>query len=170
MSVPTVTEHKPHKHDAQLQMLRAVASFELAKGLVVLLAAFGVLLLVHRDPWDVADGLIRLLHISPDGHFAHIFLNWADTLTAAKLWTVAGAALAYSVLRFIEGYGLWHARAWAEWIALISGSLYLPFEIVKVVHRQSYFHVGLLVVNLLIVLYMAYLLKTGKSVHGLGAA
>ena len=163
-------ESAAHHHDAQLQVLRAVASVELSKGLVVLLAAFGVVFLVHRDPWDVADALLRLLHISPDAHFAHKFLNWADTLTDAKLWTVAGVALTYSVIRFVEAYGLWNARAWAEWMALISGALYLPYEIYKVAHRQSWLHIGILVVNLVVVLYMAYLLKTGKNSHRLPEA
>lgn len=156
-------ETAPHKHDAELQLLRAVASIELTKGVVVLLAAFGVLFVVHRDPWDLADSLLRLVHVSPDGHFAQVFLNWADTLTDAKLWTVAAVAIAYSLLRFVEGYGLWFARAWAEWIALISGSLYLPFEIYKVIHRQSALHIAILVVNLAIVVYMAYLLKVGRN-------
>jgi uncharacterized membrane protein (DUF2068 family) len=155
----------PHKHDAELQVLRAVASIELSKGVIVLLAAFGVLFVVHRDPWDLADGLLRLLHVSPDGHFAQLFLNWADTLTDAKLWTIAAVAIAYSMLRFVEGYGLWYARAWAEWIALVSGSLYLPFEIYKLIHRQSALHIGILIVNLAVVVYMAYLLKVGKSNH-----
>lgn len=151
---------------ANLQVLRGIATLELAKGLIVLLAACGVLLLMQReDPWDIADGLLRLLHISPDHHFAQVFLDWADSLTIAKIWTVAAAALSYSVLRFLEAYGLWYARAWAEWIALISGALYLPFEIYKLVHRQSFFHVSVLLINLAIVFYMAYLLKTGQSIH-----
>jgi len=149
----------------QLQVLRAVATLEVTKGMIVLLAAIGVMLVVNKDPSDLADGLLRLVHISPDHHFAQVFLDWADTLTAAKLWAVAAAALAYSVLRFVEAYGLWYARAWAEWIALVSGTLYLPFEIYKLVHRQSLFHVGVLVVNLAVVLYMAYVLKTGGSLH-----
>jgi uncharacterized membrane protein (DUF2068 family) len=149
-----------------LQVLRAVATLEVTKGLIVLLAACGVLLLIQReDPWDIADGLLRLLHISPDHHFAQVFLDWADTLTVTKLWAVAAAGLSYSVLRFVEAYGLWYAKAWAEWIALISGALYLPFEIYKLVHRQSLFHVSLLLVNLAVVFYMAYLLKTGQSLH-----
>jgi len=143
-----------------------VASLELAKGMIVLLAACGVLLLIRReDPWDVADSLLKLLHISPDHHFAQVFLDWADSLTAARIWTVAGAALAYSVLRFVEAFGLWYARAWAEWIALISGAIYLPFEIYKVIHRQNFFHVSVLLVNVAIVLYMVYELKTGESLH-----
>jgi uncharacterized membrane protein (DUF2068 family) len=153
----------PQSHDHNLQALRAIASFELTKGMIVLFAGLGVLFAVGHDPWDVADGVLRLLHISPDHHFAQLFLNWADSLTDAKLWTVAAAAGAYAILRFLEAYGLWYARTWAEWIALISGAMYLPFEIYKLIHRQSLLHISILVINLIIVLYMAYLLKTGKG-------
>jgi uncharacterized membrane protein (DUF2068 family) len=153
---------------ASLQVLRAVASLELTKGMIVLLAACGVLLLMRReDPWDIADGLLHLLHISPDHHFAQVFLDWADSLTSAKIWTVAIAALSYSVLRFVEAYGLWYARAWAEWIALISGTVYLPFEIYKLVHKQNLFHISVFLINVAVVLYMVYALKTGDSVHHL---
>lgn len=158
-------ESAPCSHSHTLQVLRGIASFEMAKGLVVLLVALGLLFLMGRDPWDVADGLLRILHISPDHHFAQAFLDWADTLTAAKLWAVAAAAAAYSVLRFVEAYGLWYARAWAEWIALVSGCLYLPFEIYKLIHRQNVFHITVLLINVAIVVYMAYLLWSGKSPH-----
>lgn len=153
----------PHAHNRSLQALRAIASFELAKGLIVLLAALGVVFAVGHDPWDLADGVLRLLHISPDHHFAQIFLNWADTLTDTKLWIIAAVATVYSILRFVEAYGLWYARTWAEWIALISGSLYVPFEIYKLIHRQSWIHIAVFVINVVIVLYMVYLLKTGKG-------
>jgi uncharacterized membrane protein (DUF2068 family) len=154
------------EHGANLQVLRAVATFELTKGLIVLLSACSVLLLVHKeDPWDIADGLLRLLHISPDHHLAQMFLDWADNLTETKLWAIAAVAAAYSFLRFVEAYGLWYARAWAEWIALVSGTLYLPFEIYKVIHRASLFHVSVLLINLAVVLYMIYALKTDESPH-----
>jgi uncharacterized membrane protein (DUF2068 family) len=152
---------------SQLRVLRTIATFELTKGLIVLLAAFGVFLLMQRDPWDVAEGFLRLLHISPDHHFAQVFLNWADGLTDQKLLAVALGASAYSIMRFAEAYGLWFAKTWAEWIALISGGLYVPFEVYKLWHRVSAFHVGVLLVNLAIVLYMAYVLWSGGSLHHL---
>src|SRR5580704_1479053 len=153
-------------HRISLPVLRTVASFELAKGMIVLLAACGVLFLIRReDPWDIADALLKLLHISPDHHFAQVFLDWANSLTEAKVWAVAGVAVGYSLLRFVEAYGLWYARAWAEWIALISGTLYLPFEIYKLINRPSLFHVGVFVINVAVVLYMVYELKTGESLH-----
>jgi uncharacterized membrane protein (DUF2068 family) len=137
--------------------LRAVASVEFLKGLVVLLAGFGVLSLVHRDAWDVAESFLEWLHISPEEHYAQVFLNLADQITDAKLWTVAIGALAYSALRFVEAYGLWRARAWAEWLALISGAIYLPFEIVELARRPDWIRLSIFLVNLAVVLYMAFL-------------
>ncbi|HZR58648.1 MAG TPA: DUF2127 domain-containing protein [Terriglobales bacterium] len=153
-----------HNHQAaHRKVLQAVASFELAKGLVVLAAGLSVLLIVHRDTGDIADWCLRVLHISPDHHFAQVFLNWADTLTEQKLFAVAGVAGVYAILRFVEAYGLWHARAWAEWIALISGGMYLPFEIYKLIHRPNLFHGSVFIINVAVVIYMAFLLVTGRA-------
>ena len=130
---------------------------EFLKGLVVLLAGFGVLSLVHRDAWDVAESFLEWLHISPDTHYAQVFLNLADQVTDAKLWAVAMGALAYSMLRFLEAYGLWRERAWAEWLALISGAIYLPFELIELARRPDWVRLAILLVNLSVVLYMVFL-------------
>ena len=156
--IATAQSEQPH-----IKVLRAVASLELIKGLIVLAAGFGVLLLTHKDPGDIADWFLSVLHISPDHHFAQVFLDWADTLTDTKLWVVAGVAAVYSMLRFIEAYGLWKARAWAEWIALVSGTLYLPFEIYKVMQSRNLFHVSVLTVNLAVVVYIAYVLLDARA-------
>ncbi len=155
----------PHFHvgpawrgrSGQVKVLRAVASLELAKGLIVLAAGGAILFLLHKDTYEVAENLLHVLHISPDRHLAHVFLRWADGLTDRKLWAVSGVALTYSTLRFVEAFGLWKARGWAEWIALVSGALYIPFEVRELIHRLSLFHVSLLAINLAIVAYMAYL-------------
>jgi uncharacterized membrane protein (DUF2068 family) len=145
------------RHDRELKALRAVASLELTKGVIVLLAGFGVLSLRHHDVWGVADSLLYLLHINPDRHYARIFLDWADEVTDAKLLTIALLAMAYSLLRFVESFGLWRERAWAEWLALVSGALYVPFEVWDLVHKPTWIRAGILLVNLFVVWYMAYL-------------
>jgi len=141
----------------QLKALRAVASVEFLKGMAVLLAGFGMLSLVHRDAWDVAESFLEWLHISPEEHYAQVFLNLADQITDAKLWTVAIGAVAYSALRFVEAYGLWKARAWAEWLALISGAFYLPFEMIELARRPDWIRLSIFLINLAVVLYMAFL-------------
>jgi len=148
-------------HRVQTGALRAVASFEFAKGLFVLLAGLAALLLVHRDAWVVAESLLTLLHISPDRRYAQIFLDFADRITDARLWAAASLATAYAVLRFTESYGLWRERPWAEWLALISGSLLLPFEIRGLLHGATLFRWGFLLGNIVIVFYMGYLLYAG---------
>lgn len=138
--------------------LRAVASLELAKGVGVLLLGFGAVSMVHKDAWDVAESLLRFLHVNPDHHrYAQVFLNLADNITDKKLWALAAGAAAYSIVRFIEAYGLWQERTWAEWFALISGALYVPFEAYEVVRRTNAIHVAVLLINLIIVFYMLYL-------------
>jgi uncharacterized membrane protein (DUF2068 family) len=155
--VPVPDKLRRLEHRSQVGILRTVATLELGKGVVVVVAAFGVILLMQHDPWDVANDLLQILHISPDHHFAQVFLDWADSLTDQKLWAIVGVALAYATLRFAEGYGLWHARPWAEWVALVSGAMYIPFELYASLRRPDPFHIAVLLGNLAIVLYMAYL-------------
>jgi uncharacterized membrane protein (DUF2068 family) len=142
------------EHRARLQALRTVALLEFGKGLLVMAAALS---LYWVDPSDVAEDFLSFLHISPDRHFAQVMLDWADTLSNAKIWVVVLVACIYSGLRFAEAYGLWRARAWAEWVALVSGAIYLPFEVYKLAHRVTPFHAGVLLVNLAIVAFMFYL-------------
>jgi uncharacterized membrane protein (DUF2068 family) len=148
--VPEGTEHR-----ARLHALRTVALVEFAKGLLVLAAAFAVMFWV--DPSDVAGWFLDFLHISPDRHFAHLLLRLADSLSNAKVWVVVSTACSYSGLRFAEAYGLWKARAWAEWIAMVSGAIYLPFEVSILAHCVTLFHAGVLILNVAIVAFMFYL-------------
>jgi uncharacterized membrane protein (DUF2068 family) len=147
---------------AEIQVLRGVATLEFSKGIVVLLAAGVFLFVVQRESSDLGQDILDLLHISPDHHFARVFLGWADSLADMKTWVVAGVTLAYSTLRFVEAYGLWKARAWAEWIALLSASLYVPFEAYSWVREPNLFHSSLLFINLAVVFYMGYLRITAR--------
>jgi uncharacterized membrane protein (DUF2068 family) len=143
------------EHRARLQALRTVALLEFVKGLLVLAAALGIAFFV--DAKDVAEWFLQLLHISPDRHFAQLLLRGAGRLSDAKVWVVVTVACAYSGLRFVEAYGLWRARAWAEWVALVSGMLYLPFELRLLVHRVTLLHAAFLMVNLAVIAFMFYL-------------
>lgn len=136
--------------------LRAIAIFEAVKGTGVILLALGLLTLLHRDVEDAVESLLVHLHLNTDHRVARVILKAASGVTDARIWGIAGAALAYSTVRFVEAWGLWHKRVWAEWFALLSGGLYLPWEIMKVAEQPNFFHVGLLAGNLVIVLYMLY--------------
>ncbi len=154
---------KPHLQ--QRHMLRAVALFELVKGTSVALMGFCALILVHKDLWLIAESLLALLHISTDRRFAQLFLDFADSVTDARLWAAARIAFAYAALRFTEGYGLWRGRTWAEWVALVSGGLLLPFEVRELFRGLTIWRCGLLVGNLAVVLYMVYVIVANRRLR-----
>src|SRR5438874_4918452 len=149
--------HLPDKREREKLGLRTIAVFEAVKGLLVLAVGFGVWRLRHRDIDDVVDRIISFFHINPEGHLSNIFSKAAEHLTQKTLVLVALGALVYSIIRFAEAYGLWRARAWAEWFALISGTIYIPFEIRALMHHPNPIKWGILLINILIVLYMAHL-------------
>lgn len=146
-------DHKPRSHR---QGLRAVAVLEMAKGLGAVL--FGVWLLSFRqkDIGDLMANLLDRLHVDPAHEFAVKLVSLADKITPEKVLVAALLAFAYAIIRVIEGYGLWHARAWAEWFALVSGAAYLPWELWGFLRRPNWFHATLIVINVIVVLYIAY--------------
>jgi uncharacterized membrane protein (DUF2068 family) len=153
-------QHVPNYR--QRRVLRAVAGFELFKGIFVLLMGFCALALVHKDVWLYAESLLALFHINTDRHSAQLFLTFADSVTDARLWAAARIAFAYAVLRFTEAYGLWKGRTWAEWVALVSGTLLLPLEVRELFRGVTTIRCLLLVGNVAIVLYMLYVIMSNR--------
>jgi len=147
----------------QRRVLRAVAGFELFKGIFVLLMGICALALVHKDVWLYAESLLAVFHISTDRHSAQLFLTFADSVTDARLWAAARIAFAYAVLRFAEGYGLWKGRTWAEWVAFVSGTLLLPLEVRELFRGVTTIRCLLLVGNVALVLYMLYVIMSNSK-------
>lgn len=146
----------------QRRMLRAVALFEFVKGIFVVIMGLCALALVHKDVWLYAESLLALFHISTDRHSAQVFLDFADNVTDARLWAVARIAFTYGVLRMTEAYGLWKGRVWAEWLALVAGSLLLPMEIRELMRGLTVFRCVLFVGNMAVVLYMLYVIRENR--------
>ncbi len=153
---------KPDPHRRQRRVLRAVAGFEFFKGIFVVAMGICALALVHKDTWLIAESLLALLRISTDHRFAQTFLDFADSITDARLWAAARIAFAYAALRFTEAYGLWKERTWAEFMACVSGTLLLPLEIRELFRGVTFFRCALLIGNVAIVLYMVYIILANR--------
>jgi uncharacterized membrane protein (DUF2068 family) len=149
-------------HRRQRHVLRVVALFECLKGIAVLLMGFAAIYLLHKDTWLIAESLLSRLHISTDNRWALRFLDFADSITDARLWDAAGIAFAYAGLRFTEAYGLWKGRTWAEWVAFVSGTLLLPVEIHELFRGVTAVRIVLLIGNVAIVLYMLYVILESR--------
>jgi uncharacterized membrane protein (DUF2068 family) len=151
----------PH-HRRQRRLLRAVASFEFFKGIFVTVMGLSALALVHKDVWLIAESLLALFHISTDRRSAQWFLDFADSITDARLWAAASVAFVYAMLRFTEAYGLWKERTWAEWVAFVSGGMLLPFEVRELFRGLTLLRCAVLVGNLAVVFYMLYVIRSNR--------
>lgn len=147
---------QPHTTKPHLQGLRAVAVVEIAKGLGAIAFGLWILTFRHKDLGDMMANLLDRLHVDPAHEIAIKLVSMADRITPEKVEIVAGVALFYALVRFTEGYGLWHCKTWAEWFALISGAAYLPWETWEFARHPNWFHAGIILINIGVVLYIAY--------------
>ncbi len=139
---------------AMVRGVRIVAVFEALKGALVLSAGLGLLSLLHHDLQAVAERLVRHSHLNPARHYPRIFIEAASHTNDSRLRSLAALAFLYAAVRFVEAYGLWRMRVWAEWFAIIAGSVYLPVEVYEIFRRVTWMRGMVLLTNLLIVAYL----------------
>lgn len=139
-----------------------IAVFEAVKGVIGLIAGFGILSLMHRDIAEFAEDLVGFLHLNSEGRLAHQIVETVTKLDPSNIEIFFALSLLYAAVRFVEAYGLWRLRAWAEWFAIISGAIYIPFEIYEFFHKPTYLRIGILLFNIAIVIYLYSFRKKQK--------
>lgn len=148
--------------------IRAVALLEAAKGVLILLVGLGLFSLAPGDVQRAAEALVTHAHLNPAAHYPRIFLDLAGRVTDARLLLLAAGAMVYASARFVESYGLWLERRWAEWFAAFSGGIYIPFELIEIHGHVSYLSVGALILNMAVVALMVYRLHHPHATAGSG--
>jgi uncharacterized membrane protein (DUF2068 family) len=139
--------------------VRAIALLEAAKGALVIVVGFGLFFLVHRDAQTFAEHLVEHLHLNPAHHYPQIFIATITNVSDARLQLLSAGATAYASVRFVEAYGLWRGRRWAQWFGAVSGAIYIPFEIYELLKHPRPLSVGALVVNVVVVAYLVRALR-----------
>jgi uncharacterized membrane protein (DUF2068 family) len=102
----------------------------------------------------VLHSLFEQLGINIDHSKLVGLITRALTLSPTTLrWLAVGLAF-YAVIELIEGTGLWLAKRWGEYFAMVATSLGLPYEIYELITKVTVFKLALFGVNLLLVLYL----------------
>ena len=150
--------------------LRLIAAFEAVKGVLGLSLGIGLYVLSGHHEHPFLQSIIRYFHLADAGHSPHFIvsmLTHPDSLRL-EMWTVIAAL--YSALRFVEAYGLWLARRWGEWLALVGVAIYVPFEIYALTLGVSVLKVALLLLNLVLVAYLAAILRATRRKRAIADA
>lgn len=135
--------------------LYSVIGIKLGKALLLLGLAAGIFSLLGDDLRVESDRLARWLRQDPEDQFWLALADKLRAVTPAGIRWLASGTLMYSGLLFVESVGLVLRAGWAAWLAIGETAFFIPVEVVELVRQFRLGVLALLVVNLLIVVYLA---------------
>lgn len=139
---------------ASSESIKAVAIYEIVKGVSALIAA-GALGLWHKD----LDQWLATATETWQRYFGQLFALQVESTVelaqkASKNWTLFLLFIyIYISLRFIEAYGLWQDKTWAYWFSVIGYGIFIPIELYYlIVSPFDWFKLSILLLNIVIVI------------------
>jgi uncharacterized membrane protein (DUF2068 family) len=147
--------------DATILRLLAVERF--GRGVLVLLAAYGVFRFrAHHDAVQRAfnEDLPLIKPIADkigwnleQSSIVHTLRTVIEANTKTLLW-VAFGLIVYGLLQMVEATGLWLLKRWGEYFAVVATSVFIPIEVFELTEKLTWFRVSALLVNIGAVLYI----------------
>jgi len=135
--------------------LRLIAAYKIVQALGLVLAAAAAFHLERQHNMDRLVGWLEHLSLSDT---SEVRWHLIDALTelGPRRWVAIGViALGYAALFLTEGIGLWLRKHWAEWFTVIATGSLVPIEFYEVIRAFSWLKLGVLVGNIVIVVYLA---------------
>ena len=144
-------------------LLRLIAIFKFLKAALLIAIGIGLFRVLHRDLGDVLAHWIEALRLDPGRHFVNLALEKAAHFSPAQVKKLGLGSFLYAGLFLAEGTGLWLRKRWGEWLTVIITSSLVPVEIYEIHRHSSYAKIVVLALNVAIVLYLIYHMRTAGS-------
>jgi uncharacterized membrane protein (DUF2068 family) len=142
------------KQGKRNRWLELIAFYKLLQAALLISIGFGVLRLLGKDVAEVLTNYARELRFNTEGHLIAFLLDKASLVDDHMLRRISLVLFLYAVIGLIEGIGLYLEKVWAEWFTALITASFLPWEIMELMHRVTWFRIGLLVVNLAVLAYL----------------
>jgi uncharacterized membrane protein (DUF2068 family) len=143
--------------------LLAIAIFKLTKSAFFFAVGIGAFHLLHRNLGLVAAQLEHALHFEPEGRINALIMEHLTTVDNTRLREIGFFTFAYSAVALVEGWGLYCEKVWAEYLTLSLTTMFLPWEVYELVRKPDYGRLALLLINLLVLGYLAWILDRKKK-------
>jgi uncharacterized membrane protein (DUF2068 family) len=147
-------------------ILRVFAVERFFRFLIVGAAAYGVWRFKYdrasiQRAFNNALPTIRTLYQDLGFDFNHSkllpFIRHSFTYTSRWLTLLAIGLAVYALVELAESVGLWLARRWGEYLAMVATSIFLPLEVWELVSGHiTWLKVAAFVINLLLVIYLVW--------------
>lgn len=139
--------------------LMAIAAYHLVKAVLLVALGFGELHYLHRDLAHAVAHWIDLMRVDPHNHYIMWLMEHVSKVDEHRLREISAGTFFYAALFTCEGLGLAFRKRWAEYLTIISTASLLPIEIYELIRRPGPEKVLILVVNLAVVAYLAWVVR-----------
>ncbi len=135
-----------------------IAAYKLLGAVLFVAVGVGALRLLHKDIDDVVWRMIGDLKMNPESRIVNFLFEKAELLNDPLLKRIGLIAFCYAAVGVLEAIGLYLEKTWGEFLTLIITASFLPFEVHELMRRLTWLRVGLLVANILVLLYLIWML------------
>ena len=164
-------------------ILRVFAVERFLRFLVIGVAAYGVWRFRYdragiQRMYDNALPAIRTLYgdLGFDVNHSRLLrlINESFAFNSRWLTLIAIGLAVYALIELVEGIGLWLGQRWGEYFAMVATSIFLPWEVWELARGHiTWLKVAALVINLLLVIYLAWTkrlfgIRGGKTAYEAG--
>ncbi len=141
-------------HEPETGTLRLIALFKFCKAATLLLVLAAGWRFIHHNPTQTVLHWALRLHVDPDNHYVHALLAKLLNVNERQLALFSAGTVLYATVFMVEGLGLWLARAWAEYLTIMTTGGLLPIELYEISKQATLTRCVVLVINVGIVLYL----------------
>lgn len=142
------------------RLLRLIAIFKFLKAGLLIALGIGAFRLLHKDVGDLLMHWSEELRLDPANHFVNLALEKATHVSPAQVKKLGLGSFLYAGLFLAEGTGLWLRKRWGEWLTVTITASLVPLEIYEIHRHFGYAKVVVLAINLSIVFYLIYHMRT----------
>ncbi len=157
----------PHPGDRPLVW---IATYNFAKGLLLLTLALGFLGFLHKDVDTIVGHWLSALGVSLENVHVVALLARLDLVTDNQLKALSGVTFLLGAVFATEGIGLFFKQRWAEYLTIVVTASFIPVELFETCKHFGWGKLILLLVNVAIVACLLWILKKNARPHaGRGA-
>jgi uncharacterized membrane protein (DUF2068 family) len=143
--------------------LFVIALFKLFYAVLLAIATVAMVRLFHKNVVAHAESWLDFFRVDTGNEWVSAGLWRLRVVHTHQLKLLAGLSSFYAALFLTEGTGLLLKQRWAEYLTLAATGLLIPFEIYELCNQPSLAKVVLLVINVAVVGYLAYVVRSNDK-------
>lgn len=150
--------------------LYVIGVFKIAKAFLFVAISIGALHFLHHDLGASIERLVYRMGVDPENRLVNLVLTHTGLITHHRLRLISLGTFLYAVLCTVEGTGLLLRKVWAEYVTLWLSISFVPWEAFELLKKPDVWRTSILMMNVVIIVYLLWMLRRKRRVRSLVVA